>query len=192
MSVDIFWIPYNGNGRMGIATRPRGGDWLEDDINYLHNAGTDLLVSMLTPDESRELKLDMEEKLCQEAGMNYQSVPIQDRGAPPTIGKIAALALQWEKCLDNGSNIIFHCRQGVGRSAMMAAAVLVTSGMEADFAFRIIEKARGCPVPDTEEQRAWVEQYAAGLQIMDGLKVAEKMKPYKKVRYAHEARVEPA
>ncbi len=179
MSVDIFWIPCDTPGRIGIATRPRGGDWLKDDIESLHNTGTDLLVSMLTPEESRELGLDMEEKLCQAEGIDYQLVPIPDRGVPSNMRYFAELARQWVKLLENGKNIIFHCRQGIGRSSMMAALVLVTLGIEIDSAFQIIEKARKRPVPDTIEQRTWVEQYATGLQIAGSLKVAEKAEPYK-------------
>ena len=178
MSVDVYWIPYDGPGRIGIATRPRGGDWLKDDIHYLSEAGTNLLVSMLTPEESREFQLEMEEKLCQDEGLDYQLVPIPDRGVPSDMKNVAGLALQWAEFLENGTNIIFHCRQGIGRSAMMVALVLVTCGMEVDFAFKITEKARGWPVPDTEEQRAWVEQYATGPQIADRSKVAERVEPY--------------
>jgi hypothetical protein len=61
----------------------------------------------------------------------------------------------------------------------MVALVLVTCGIEVDSAFQIIEKARKRPVPDTEEQRTWVEQYATGLQIAGSLKVAERVEPYK-------------
>ncbi len=179
MGVDIFWIPFNTPGRIGIATRPRGGDWLKDDIYYLHKAETNLLVSMLTPEESHELELEMEEKLCQAEGIDYQLVPIPDRGIPSNMRNLVELVRQWVKLLENGTNIIFHCRQGIGRSAIMVALVLITFGIEVDSAFQIIEKARKRPVPDTEEQRTWVEQYASGLQIASSLKVAEKEEPYK-------------
>jgi hypothetical protein len=150
-----------------------------------------LLVSLLTPDESRELQLEMEEKLCQDVGIDYQLVPIPDRGVPSNMRNLAGLALRWAKLLENGTNIIFHCRQGIGRSAMMVALVLVTCGMEVDFAFQIIEKARGRPVPDTEKQRAWVEQYATGLQIAGSLKVAERVEPYKPSSHNFTEQVEP-
>jgi protein-tyrosine phosphatase len=191
MSVDVFWIPSDTPGRIGIATRPRGGDWLKNDIHSLHKAGTNLLVSMLTPDESRELQLEMEEKLCHDEGIDYQLVPIQDRGVPSNMRNLAGLALQWAKLLENGTNIIFHCRQGIGRSAMMVALVLVTFGMEVDSAFQIIEKARGRPVPDTEEQRIWVEQYATSLQIAGSLKVAERVERYKPISHKSTEQIEP-
>lgn len=181
MSVDIFWIPFDGPGRIGIATRPRGGDWLKDDIHYLHNAGTDLLVSMLTPDEVSELQLDMEKKLCQDEGMIYQSLPIPDRGIPSTRKYVAGITNQLANLFENGTNIVIHCRQGIGRSAMMVALILVTCGVEVDFSFQLIAEARGHHVPDTEEQHDWVEQYAAGLQMVNRFQVAEKEAPYKSV-----------
>jgi len=49
---------------------------------------------------------------------------------------------------------------GVGRAALVAASVLVILGMPVATAWAQIEQARGCPVPDTPEQRAWVEQFA--------------------------------
>jgi protein-tyrosine phosphatase len=65
--------------------------------------------------------------------------------------------------LRGGQSVVIHCRQGVGRSALIAACVLVLNGVSVDKAFELIENARGCSVPDTEEQREWVVQFAEGL-----------------------------
>ncbi len=40
--------------------------------------------------------------------------------------------------------------------SLMTACVLVLNGSEVDEAFQKIEIARGCSVPDTQEQRQWV------------------------------------
>ena len=40
--------------RLAIAPRPRGYDWLVDDIRLLKRAGVDLLVSALTHAEADE------------------------------------------------------------------------------------------------------------------------------------------
>lgn len=178
MRAEVFWIPDEMPGRIGITTRPRGGDWLKDEMRALRVAGTDLLVSMLTPDEARELQLEKEEELCQEEGMSFRSVPIPDRGVPSTSGNVVQLAGEWAKLLENGTNIVVHCRQGIGRSAVMVASVLVTFGEKADVAFQIIAKTRGRPVPDTEEQRTWVEQFAASLHVATKSRVAEQLGRY--------------
>lgn len=62
-----------------------------------------------------------------------------------------------------GKSVAIHCRQGVGRSALVAACVLVLRRVLVNEAFEKIEEARGCAVPDTEEQRAWVSQFAESL-----------------------------
>ena len=49
-----------------------------------------------------------------------------------------------------------HCWGGVGRSSLFAAALLVARGTDADTALARIAAARGVPVPETDEQRAWV------------------------------------
>jgi hypothetical protein len=52
-----------------------------------------------------------------------------------------------------------HCRAGIGRSALVAACVLVLMGMAPGTAFDLIGKARGVRVPDTEGQREWVAKF---------------------------------
>jgi len=36
--------------------RPRGGDWLQDEILALKRSGISILVSLLTPEEEDELR----------------------------------------------------------------------------------------------------------------------------------------
>ncbi len=49
-----YWINANGL-RLAIVPRPRGWDWLADDIAALRSAGIDVLLSALTPAEIDEL-----------------------------------------------------------------------------------------------------------------------------------------
>jgi len=48
-------------------------------------------------------------------------------------------------------------------AALIAACVLALGDLSVDEAFRKIEEARGCSVPDTPEQRAWVVRLAESL-----------------------------
>jgi hypothetical protein len=64
MRAEIYWIPGSWPGRLGIVPRPRGGDWLEDEIRAWRDAGLDVAVSLLTPDEAAELGLECEEEQC--------------------------------------------------------------------------------------------------------------------------------
>src|SRR6185503_851135 len=55
-----------------------------------------------------------------------------------------------------GRNIALHCRQSVGRSALIGAGLLVCSGDDPRSAFERIALSRGREVPDTAEQEQWV------------------------------------
>jgi len=142
--------------------RPRGGDWLEDEAREWRLAGVDVVVSSLTSGEIADLDLAEEARLCRENGIQYISFPIVDRGVP---ARRAALdiAKKLEALLAAGKTIAIHCRQGLGRSALVAACVLILAGVRPEVAFERLIAARGCPVPETAEQREWIMQFARAL-----------------------------
>jgi len=126
-------------------------------------ARIDAVVSTLTSDEIAELDLSEEAELCQANGVDFFMFPVEDRGLPSSFTATAELARRLEVKLAKGKNVAIHCRQGVGRSALIAACVLVAAGVEAETAWGKVRAARGCPVPDTAEQRAWVARLAETL-----------------------------
>jgi protein-tyrosine phosphatase len=123
-------------------------------------AGLEVLASLLANEEVAELELRDEEALAREQGLEFHSFPIPDRGVPESRVQTAELVGVLEKALASGRNVAVHCRQGVGRSALIAASLLAAAGQEAEQAFLSIERARGAPVPDTAEQREWVKATA--------------------------------
>jgi protein-tyrosine phosphatase len=156
MRCDIYWIERCGAIRVGVMPRPRGGDWLEEEIESVREQGVDVLVSLLTVDEIDELALTQESRICEAAGVEYLSFPIPDRNVPPDKQAASAFIGKLHQSSITGKSIVFHCRAGIGRSALMAACLLATEGMAVDDAFQCIADARGCGVPDTTEQRSWV------------------------------------
>jgi protein-tyrosine phosphatase len=101
--------------------------------------------------------------LCQANDIEFMAFPVEDRGLPSSFTAAAELVRHLEEKLAKGKNVAIHCRQGVGRSALMAASELVAAGVEAETAWAKVRAARGCPVPDTPEQRAWVVRLAETL-----------------------------
>ena len=136
--------------------RPRGGDWLEDEIHSLKSSGVDAVVSLLERAEIEELDIAEEQALCEANGIAFLSFPIRDRNVPSSGREALGFAGSVSNLLQSGKSIVIHCRQGVGRSALIAACVMAVGGVPVDEAFEKIEAARGCPVPDTPEQRRWV------------------------------------
>lgn len=159
MQVTIYWIDEFAAGRIGIMARPRGGDWLEDEIISLRQAKVDGLVSLLEPAEVIELDLIQEEALCQKHGLAFHSFSIPDREVPASLRAAQQLVAQLTSLLSEGKSLVIHCRQGIGRSSLIAACALVEQGFSVADAFEQIVRARGCPVPDTREQREWVERF---------------------------------
>ena len=162
MPPQVFWIDHIGQGLLGIMPRPRGGDWLDGEIQSLAKSGVNVVVSLLTADELAELELQNEEKFCGECGIRFISFPIPDRSVPfsmPEAGRTIDLILEE---LRARKAVAVHCRMGIGRSALVAACLLKSQSIGVDEAFAMISRARGFSVPDTEEQREWVTGFAEG------------------------------
>ena len=54
MSAPYYPIAGSWPGRLVILARPRGGDWLEDEVRNWAELGLDAVVSLLTADETAE------------------------------------------------------------------------------------------------------------------------------------------
>lgn len=156
MRARIFRIPGPWSGRLGIVPRPRGGDWLEDEVGSWRESGLDVVVSLLMPGETSELELDQEAAWCARHGIRFLSFPIPDRDVPDSRRAVLDLARDLDRALNEGRNVAVHCRQGIGRSGTIAAILLIRAGEDPGTAWEHVREGRGCPVPDTEEQREWV------------------------------------
>lgn len=157
MRTAISWIEISLPGRFAIMPRPRAGDWLEDEVVHWRMAGIEIVVSLLEVAEVAELGLSAEALLCSAQGIDFRSFPIPDRGVPASRSAARAVCRQLADEIACRRSVAIHCRAGIGRSAMMAAATLVLTGLPPDAAFAAIAAARGTPVPDTDAQRSWVE-----------------------------------
>ena len=158
MTPDLFWIPGPWRGRLAVATRPRGGDWLEDEASGWRRAGLDMVVSLLEQEEAAQLDLVHEGEAAQSRSIGFISFPIPDRGVPPSMLAGRSLLRSIAGALDDGKSVAVHCRQGIGRSGLIAAGVLVFGGTDVDQAIEVVSAARGQTVPETPEQLQWIRQ----------------------------------
>jgi hypothetical protein len=159
----VFWINPGANGRLAIVPRPRGNEWLADDLKALRRDGIDILISLLTPPETAELGLAREQELCERTGIEFRVFPIPDHGVPASHRQLQELAdaLATERL--HGKNIGAHCRACIGRSSLLIAAVLCVEGLSPERAFGLISKGRGEQVPDTPDQAEWLSAFASSL-----------------------------
>jgi len=143
--------------RISIVARPRGNEWLCDEVSAFSREGIDTLVSMLTDEEAVELGLEQEAAECIASGIQFVNMAIPDRSVPSDSGAFLRRVERLAKLVRGGRHVAVHCRASIGRSSLLAASLLIRLGWNANAAFEAIEIARGCRVPDTLEQRRWVE-----------------------------------
>jgi protein-tyrosine phosphatase len=163
MRASIYWIEAETEGRLGILARPRAGEWLDDEITAWRADGVDTVVSLLEKEEIEELGLERESALCHEKGIDFIAFPIPDRGVPASLEDASTLAQLLMAQVNIGKAVAVHCRAGIGRSSLIAACAMVSSGTHPDDAFEKIGEARGVNVPDTEVQRNWVGEFCSAI-----------------------------
>ncbi|WP_058187800.1 protein-tyrosine phosphatase family protein [Terracidiphilus gabretensis] len=158
---DVFWIDGEDAPRLAIVLRPRGEDWLEDEMRRLKQNGIDTLVSMLEPQEAASLGLAEEAARAHGAGLRFLSFPIYDRNLPSDTGAFREFVSGLAERLNSGERVGIHCRASIGRATIAGACTLIHLGWNPKAAIMAIETARRVPVPDTLEQTAWILRYEA-------------------------------
>jgi protein-tyrosine phosphatase len=119
------------------------------------------VFSLLTGEEEQDLNLTQENRETRAQGMTFRSFPIPDRQVPDSHARLAKVLEKLDKELASGTNVVLHCRQGIGRSGLVAACLLVTKGLEVKAAIKRLSSARGVQIPETEEQRRWIDHFAS-------------------------------
>ncbi len=153
------FITVPNGGQIAMMSRPRGGDWLQDELLQLCEQGVQGVVSLLTAEEVQNFELEQEIELGQQVGLAMWHYPIEDREVPVSTAEFQQIISELLQHLSAGSRLVIHCRQGIGRSAVVAAALLIHNGMDVDQALQRLSTARGVQVPETQGQKKWLDNY---------------------------------
>lgn len=146
---------------LAIVLCPRGGNQLLRDLSHLKHSGIQTLVSLLSPEQVNMLDLAEEPLLAKRLGMVFLHHPIPDHELPPDLDSFRAFVTDLAHRLRAGQSLGIHCWGSIGRATVTAACTLIHLGWEPRKALAAVEAARGCPVPDTEEQQRWILRYNA-------------------------------
>jgi protein-tyrosine phosphatase len=160
----VYWIGLDTPGRLGVSRKPDGGDALDAQIAHLHRGMVDHVVSLLEPAEAAEFGLAEEGAAAERNGLGFYNFPIVDHGVPGDIDHYARVARAIDGRLRSGQAIVIHCRAGLGRAPSLAICALIAGGMNVDEAILRVGRARGRPVPETDEQYAFIKAFAARLK----------------------------
>ena len=155
MAPTIYKVKEIGLGTLFVMAKPVAGEWIENEFLGLKQLGIDKVVSLLEVAEAAELGLETESELCRQHGIDFVSFPIPDLGLPES-NKAISLAGRIFSEISAGRKIVIHCRAGIGRTGIVAGAVLLHAGLSSSAAISLISQARGVQVPDTAEQKEWL------------------------------------
>lgn len=156
----IFTVQIDGPGALAITSRPRGGDWLADDVAALAQNGVEVLVSLLCDDEARDLGLQNEAAVCAQHNIEFISLPVTDMCAPVEDSSFILVVHRLAGRVSGGSSVAVHCRQSIGRSGVLAVSIAIATGLALESAVETVSVARGLRVPETTEQMNWLRRNA--------------------------------
>lgn len=137
---------------------PRPGRFqnLDEDLKALAQAGVQVLVSLLEPDEARRLGLEREREACEQAGLQFVSFPVRDHSTPSDPQAALQMAAALAARVRSGERVVFHCFAGIGRSATLALLTMASLGVPLPEATELLSEARGLRVPETQAQYDWI------------------------------------
>src|SRR5258705_9775124 len=156
-----------GSGRVGLTLCPgkydpyaMSGAWDRDlalDLDNIRDWGAAAIVTLL---ELKELKLLRVERLGEEIlrrNMLWYHLPIVDGSIPDERfdykWNIAGQELR--SILRNGSDVLVHCRGGLGRAGTIASRLLIELGMAPETAIARVRAARPGAI-ETSAQKEYV------------------------------------
>jgi protein-tyrosine phosphatase len=156
---EIFWMSGTHRPPLAVVLRPRGDDWLEDELLRMKQGGIQTLVSLLEEEEATSLGLALEGSVAGQIGMQFVCFPIPDVQVPPSPKSFRKFAAGMASRLGEGVTVGVHCRGSIGKATVAAACMLIHLGWEPKAALEAVRVARGLAVPDTQEQEDWILNY---------------------------------
>ncbi len=169
LRIDAVAVPGTG-GVIGITECPGKneypglgitvGPWKRDedlDLRVILEWQPEVMVSLVEDYEFELLGVpDLPEKILR-LGFRWLHLPIPDGGVPhePFEEEWESAGKELRAILANGGKVLLHCGNGLGRSALVAARLLVELGMDPCPAFAAVRQARPGAIL-TEEQEDYV------------------------------------
>jgi protein-tyrosine phosphatase len=96
---------------------------------------------------------------CLNHEIDFINFPIKDRGLPSDQQAVNKFIKELMQKIDQGEKVVIHCRMGIGRSSIIAGAILIKEGRTVTEIIDQISKVRELQVPDTDDQVRWLKQF---------------------------------
>jgi Predicted protein-tyrosine phosphatase len=103
---------------------------LSESLHSLRDAGAQAVITMMTTEELHEHQVDTIPLICNELGMAWYHLPVEDSCAPeqPFAEAFVCQKTILMDLVRSGSTIAIHCHGGTGRTGTMAAILMLELG----------------------------------------------------------------
>ena len=122
MFTELFRVEGPWPGQLAISARPRGGDWLDEEIISWRRAGIDVIVSLLEPAEAADLNLGNEAIQSEVTGIQFFSFPIVDRSIPTSSSDIHGFLSKIDAKLSQGMQPPFSSNKDLVQRRRLAGS----------------------------------------------------------------------
>ena len=152
-------------GRVGITFCPgkcdphaMSGAWDRDlgtDLDAIRDWGAAAIVTLLEPKELTLLRVEHLGEEVLRRNMLWFNLPIVDVSIPNEQfnGKWDTAGEELRSILRSGSDVLVHCRGGLGRAGTIAARLLIELGMEPETAIARVRAVRPGAIETSEQER---------------------------------------
>jgi ADP-ribosyl-[dinitrogen reductase] hydrolase len=152
-------------GRIGITFCPgkydphaMTGGWRRDlnrDLDTIRDWGAAAVVTLLEPAELTLLKVERLGEEVLRRNMSWFHLPIADVSTPDERFEQEWDVAGEELCsiLRSGSNVLVHCRGGLGRAGTIAARLLVELGMDPATAIASVRAVRPGAIETSDQEK---------------------------------------
>lgn len=100
-------------------------------LDTLKQAGASVLLTLMPTDELQHHAIEQLPEHCQQRGIQWFHLPVEDDQAPGEPFKTAweSNSEQIKRLFAQGETIAIHCKGGSGRTGLIAAQLLIESGV---------------------------------------------------------------
>ncbi|KAJ8322886.1 hypothetical protein O5D80_008410 [Batrachochytrium dendrobatidis] len=136
---------------------------IKSDFQRIASMGVRAVVCCLYDEELALLGSPFNEYLETVHSLNitFIRIPIIEGGTPVCLMDTILVLDEIDACIKNGSNVLCHCRGGIGRAGVIVCCYLLYKGYceNAEDAIAYIRKRRSHKAIETEEQEHYIEQF---------------------------------
>jgi protein-tyrosine phosphatase len=147
-----FFVP----GKLYLTSMPGRYGSIEKFLREIEDQDINHILCLVSDEEIAEKSPEYLEAIHQSripARLWQHSIP--DYGAPGKPDEILQAVDAMKQALIRGESVVIHCAAGIGRTGMVATALLIRLGFSQPVATRTIEQAGS--TPETDEQWEFID-----------------------------------